>query len=106
LGFYQCKQSFRRRMEGIPTSPRQKNQSPQNLTDPAPQTQQLAGIFRFFPAGAASNNTGVGAGALALTTTGLMTILQLAVWRCFSTPAGNDNVAVGTAALLNNTSGN
>jgi len=65
----------------------------------------LAGI-RFFSAGAASNNTGVGAGALALTTTGADDNTAVGSVAMFLNTGGHDNVAVGTAALLNNTSGN
>ena len=72
-----------------------------NLTSGAANT--AVGWYSLFSAGAANNNTGVGAGALALNTADSNTAVGTAAM--FLNTGGAFNVAVGTAALLNNATG-
>jgi hypothetical protein len=76
----------------------------QNLTTGAANT--AVGWYSLFSAGAANNNTGVGAGALALTTTGADDNTAVGSVAMFLNTVGHDNVAIGTAALLYNVNGN
>ena len=74
----------------------------QSLTTGSANT--AVGWYSLFSTGAASNNTGVGAGALALNTADNNTAVGLAAM--FLNASGHDNVANGTAALVYNGSGN
>ena len=62
------------------------------------------GWYSLFSSEAASYNTGVGAGALALNTADSNTAVGTVA--LFLNTAGHENVAVGTGALLNNDTGN
>jgi trimeric autotransporter adhesin len=73
----------------------------QNLTTGAGNTG--VGWYSLFSAGAANNNTGVGAGALALNTADNNTAVGLAA--LFLNTTGALNTAVGTGALVFNDSG-
>ncbi len=73
----------------------------ENLTTGAANTG--VGWYSLFSAGAANNNTGVGAGALALNTADSNTAVGTAA--LFLNTSGDENVAVGTAALIYNDSG-
>jgi Chaperone of endosialidase len=74
----------------------------QNLTTGAGNT--AVGWFSLFSAGDASNNTGVGAGALALNTADSNTAVGTAALILNTT--GTGNTGIGTAALVFNEGGN
>ena len=63
------------------------------------------GWYSLFSDGDASFNTGVGAGALALTTTGANNNTAVGTAAMLLNTSGHDNTAVGTDALLYNDSG-
>ena len=63
------------------------------------------GWYSLFSAGNASYNTGVGAGALALTTSGADSNTAVGTAAMLLNASGFNNTAVGTDALLNNDSG-
>ncbi|MGE5214649.1 MAG: tail fiber domain-containing protein [Nitrospirota bacterium] len=73
-----------------------------NLTTGAANT--AVGWFSLFSAGAANNNTGVGAGALALNTADSNTAVGTAALILNTT--GTGNTGIGTAALVFNDGGN
>src|SRR5881628_3743527 len=64
------------------------------------------GWYSLFLAGDANFNTGVGAGALALTSTGADSNTAVGTAAMLLNTSGNENTAVGTNALVFNDSGN
>src|SRR5207244_6623568 len=63
------------------------------------------GWYSLFLVGAANYNTGLGAGALALTTTGADSNTAVGTAALLLNTSGSQNVAVGTDALVYNDSG-